>query len=443
MEETTALPAHRVALLGSIMGLAALLTAACGGDEGARAAEEPRTVIPAVEVVQARRGALPLFQRLTGAVRASGEVAIYPQTSGSIIEVMAENGDAVRKGAPLVRIQTVGSAAQLDQAKSSLAVARAAEREAEANLRQLEAQYERNATLGKRGLVPEDTVVTLRTQVEAARAAEARARAQVQLAEGAVAERTDVQRQTIVRAPIAGRVGQRNAEVGMRVDEQTALFVIGQLEKVRIEVPVTQDLVPQLREAQRVEIAAGPGDPILAQVSRISPFLRAGSYSAEVEIDVPNPDGRLVPGMFVTADIYYGESDDATLVPASAIYQHPTTGEEGLFISRRPPPPMPDSGAGVSPQVEPIELPFQQIDVVAEGPQTVGVRGIEPGTWVVVVGQPLLSAQGDGGPPRARARAIDWERVLELQRLQRDDLLREFMERQRQLARQPSAGRGT
>jgi RND family efflux transporter MFP subunit len=335
-----------------------------------------------------------------------------------------------------VRIQAVGSQAQVSQARSALTVARAAHREAEANLEQLEAQYERNAALGKEGLVPEDTVATLRTQVEAARAAAARAKAQADVAEAALAERADVQEQTIVRAPISGRVGLRNAEVGMRVDEQTPLFIIGRLEKLRVEVPVTQELLGRIREGQRVEIGAErrTGEPFTAAVSRISPFLEASSYSAEVEIDVPNPDGSLVPGMFVTADIYYGESEEATLVPFSALYDHPTTGERGVFVASKAPQP-----AGTE-QPDPIAIPFRAVQIVAEGPQTAGIRGVEPGAWVVVVGQHLLSTQAGDRPPQARARAIEWDRILELQRLQREDLLREFMDKQQRLAK-GSAGR--
>ena len=443
MKRSCALVSRSLAAL-----LPSLFVAACGAageDRAAAAGADGRaTPIPTVEAVQARRGALPLFERLTGTVRAAGEVAIFPQTSGSIIEVLAQNGDEVEKGETLVRIQAVGSQAQLTQARSSLDVARAAHREAEANVRQLEAQYERNAALGKEGLVPEDTVVTLRAQLEAARAAAARTKAQADVAEATIAERADVQDQTTVRAPISGRVGQRNAEVGMRVDEQTALFIIGRLEKVRVEVPVTQEIVSRIREGQPVEIGAQgrAGSPIAAQVSRISPFLEAGSYSAEVEIDLPNTDGRLVPGMFVTADIFYGESEEATLVPSSALYDHPTTGERGVFVLPNAPPARSTEAAGAtSSGTEPVPIPFRAVEVIAEGPQTVGVRGVDPGGWIVVVGQHLLAAQTGEGPPKARARVIEWDRILELQRLQRDDLLRDFMQKQQRLAN-PSATRG-
>ncbi len=422
-------------------------------DEAALAAGQTPTVIPAVEVVESRRGALPLVQRLTGTVRARGEVAIYPQTTGAIVEVFAQNGQSVDKGQPLVRIQAVGSRAQLEQSQSALEVARAAKMEADANLSRLEAHYQRNAELGKEGLVPVDTLATLRTQTEAARAAAARAAAEVSVAEAAVAERADAHRQMIVRAPIAGRVGQRNAEVGMRVDEQTALFTVGRLEQVRVEVPVTQGILADVKRGQRVEIGVqgSTAPPIVSAVSRISPFLAAGSYSAEVEIDVPNPAGALVPGMFVTVDIYYGESEEATLVPASAIYDHPTTGEVGVYLATDMPPgavaqdapvPVLTTSAGQAGGVRDEERPaatalrFQAVEIVAEGAQTTGISGVAAGTWVVVVGQHLLSAQTGDGPPQGRVRRIAWDRILELQRLQRDDLLRDFMDRQQRLARQ-------
>jgi RND family efflux transporter MFP subunit len=446
-------PSCRILLMAL---LAAALAAGCRGDTDTNTAEtaagEASTVIPAVEVVQTRQGALPLVQRLTGTVRARGEVAIYPQTSGAIVEVFVENGETVTRGQPLVRIQAVGSQAQLRQSQSALEVARAAKAEADANLARLDATYQRNAQLGEEGLVPVDTVATLRTQTAAARAAAARAAAEVSVAEAAVAERADAHRQMLVRSPIAGRVGQRNAEVGMRVDEQTALFTVGRLEQVRVEVPVTQEILARVKRGQRVEIGVqGRGaPPIEAEVSRISPFLAAGSYSAEVEIDVPNADGTLVSGMFVTADIFYGESEEATLVPASAVYDHPTTGEVGVYLAadvpagagaERAPEPVltaADQAAGTGGEARPAPVPlrFQAVEIVAEGAQTTGIRGVAAGAWVVVVGQHLLAAQTGEGPPQGRVRRIAWDRILELQRLQRDDLLRDFMERQQKLARQ-------
>ena len=74
-------------------------------------------------------------------------------------------------------------------------------------------------------------------------------------------------------------------------------------------------------------------------------------------------------------------------------------------------------------------MPFRRVDVLATGRQTVGVAGLSPGDWVVVVGQHLLT---DWDSPEARVRALSWDHILSLQGLQREDLLRQFMEKQRQ-----------
>lgn len=411
-----------------------LLVTACGSDATEEVPSDADQLVPAVEAVEARTGAVPLRERLTGTVRAAGEVAIYPQVSGPVIEVLAQNGDEVTKGQPLVRLQPPGARAQTAQARSAVAAARAELRQVEARARELEAEYARNAELGKRGLVPANTVESLREQADAARAAVASAAAQLELAEGAAAEQRDVQAQTTVRAPISGRVGQRNVEVGMQVDTQTPLFVIGRLENMRVEVPVTQDMLPRIQRGQRVELRTGSGaPPIEATVSRISPFLEPGSFSAEVEIDVPNAAGALAPGMFVTVDIYYAESQQATLVPAAALHEDAASGEQGVFVVAVPAgwSPAADQGKPGAPLGDPVPVTFRAVDVIAEAAQTVGVEGVRPGELVVVIGQHLLATTRREGAAQARVRTMSWERILEMQQLQHEDLLRDFLERQR------------
>jgi hypothetical protein len=87
------------------------------------------------------------------------------------------------------------------------------------------------------------------------------------------------------------------------------------------------------------------------------------------------------------------------------------------------------------PLTNPTPTTFRQVDVRAEGAQTAGVRGIEPGDWVVTVGQNLLSTTGEERVD-ARVRPLPWSRLLSLQRMQDTDLLRRFMNRQQRLAEQ-------
>lgn len=422
--------------------LAGLATAACGssddGPDDPEARSGGESAVPAVEVVQAREGAVPLRERLTGTVRAGGQVVIYPQVSGPVVAVMAENGDRVREGDPLVRIRSETTRSQLEQAKANLEVARSQARQAEADLEELEAQFSRTRALAEDSLVSTEALETQRAQVEAARASYDQARAQVEAARATVEEREEAVGQSVVRAPIDGRIGQRNVEVGMRVDGQTPLFTVGQLENMRVRVAIPQELVSRMQPGQRVEIRAEslPDSVLEGEISRVSPFLEEGSFSARAEIDVPNEDGGLLPGMFVTVDVFYGETTASTLVPKSALYDHPDTGQRGVFVVSSADTEIRTAGTdGPGKIVGPVTIEFRTAEVHAESRQMVGLRNVDPGSWVVVVGHHLLSDQGRGEAIEARIRARSWEQIVGLQRLQRQDLLRRFLERQQQLAR--------
>ncbi|MEO1085758.1 MAG: efflux RND transporter periplasmic adaptor subunit, partial [Acidobacteriota bacterium] len=232
---------------------------------------------------------------------------------------------------------------------------------------------------------------------------------------------------TEVRAPLSGRVGQRQAEPGLRVTSNTELFVIGGLDQVQVEIPLTEAMLSKLDEGMPVRLGSDAFDePIEATLTRVSPFLSEGSFSTVGEIVVDNAAGQLRPGMFVTVDVLYGQSERATLVPSSALWEDPRTGETVIFVV--------DVSSG-APGVElgdtalPVER--RRTTVQAEGRETLGISGVEPGEWVVTVGHQLL----EGDALEARVRAAAWERVLTLQGLQQEDLLEAFLEKQQRLAK--------
>lgn len=429
---------RRYAHTGATLAALTPLLAGCGDGEAspARWGERGSAPIPAVEVVEARYDALPLRERLTGTIRGAGQVAIYPETSGLITEVHVDDGTVVAEGEPLVRIRSESVRSQLEQAEASLAVARAEARAAEARLAELESQLRRTRLLAEDSLVSRETLETQQTETEAARAAVAQAEAGVRSAEAVVRERREGVARTVVRAPIGGVVGQRNAEVGMIADGQTPLFTIGRLDRMRVEVPIAQDLIGRLVTGQRAEIRtdANPEAAIEAEVSRLSPFLAEGSFSAEAEIDIDNPAGRLIPGMFVTVDVYYGETDSTTVVPVSALYDDAATARTGVYLAAGP-----DSGVmtvsddGKSDLSEPVETRFVPVEVIAEGRQTAGITGVRPGEYVVVIGHSLLARETEEAP-LARIRASSWDRILRLQARQGPELLQELMEEQQRMA---------
>lgn len=444
-ERTTPLPPWLV--------LPLLLLTACGGDGRSATADEAGARAPAVEAVQAVAGSLPREERLSGVIKARNQVAIRPEISAPVVEVLVASGESVRRGQALVRLDATTLRDQLRQADAAVRLAEAEARGARARVAELEAQVTRTRALAAEELVSPLQVETQEARLEAARAEAARARARVEQVRATVEERRTAIAKAVVRAPVAGRVGQRDVEVGMQVDPGSVLFLIGDLDRVRVEVPLTEGMLSYIEEGQPARITADAlaGEPLLAELSRISPFLEEGSFSTVGEIDLVNLQGdrarRLRPGMFVTVDILHGQSEEATLVPTSALWEDPRSGVEGIYVVagmsgvEPPAPPEPASETGVGAPLQPVSeeaLPVElrPVVVLAEGQGRLGVRGIEPGEWVVTVGQQLLT--GDESPS-TRVRPISWARVLAHQGLQREDLLEGFLERQRRAARERGA----
>lgn len=453
------LPLTAVPVLAAFL----MLLVGCGGADGQERGpgERPR-IAPAVEVLEARSGGLPLEEELSGVVKARNQVAIRPEISATVTSVLVRSGERVERGQPLVRLDAQSLQDQLRQAEAALRLARASAAEARARVAEVNAQVSRTRVLHAEELVSDMDLETQEAQLAAVRAQAEQAQAQVEEAQATVQERRTEAEKTVVRAPVSGRVGRRNAEVGMGVDPSTTLFLVGDFDELIVEVPLTEGMLGHVDEGApvRIQAAALGEEPLSAAIDRISPFLEEGSFSTTAEIDVTNPGGRLRPGMFVTVDVLYGRSERATLVPASALWEDPESGELGVYVldgEADLPAPVRE-GQEISEQAYPFAL--RPVEVLAEGEAMAGIQGVQPGEWVVTVGHQLLhdAAQGGGrggpegrrgagegpvtptggepgGPVVARVRGADWDRVLELQRLQREDLLESFLEKQRTVAR--------
>ncbi|WP_263835580.1 efflux RND transporter periplasmic adaptor subunit [Salinibacter sp.] len=422
-----------------------LLLSGCGSssDEGdAPRRGQGNSSPPSVEAVQARDGTLPLEERMSGTVRARNQVAIYAELSQPVVAVEAQTGDYVEKGEPLVRLRRVTYEQQVRQAKAALRTAEAEAQGARASLRELRSQLKRTERLADQDFESQQQLESLRAQVEQAEATYEQAQAQVEQAESALQERETTLRRTVVRAPISGHVGQRNVQVGQRVGPDTRLYTIGDLDSVKVRVEVTDRMFGRVRPGQTARIHVPQKDTILtASVTRMSPFLSEASYSAEAEIEVSNENRLLNPGMFVEVDVAYGESERATIVPLSALYENPGSNARGVFVAptlgTEIPVDVPESfdEANPPPLTPPTPTTFREVEVLAEGQQTAGIRGVEPGDWVVTVGQNLLES-GAGERVDARVRPVPWSRLMALQRLQDTDLLNRVLERQQRLADQ-------
>ena len=400
------------------------LLVGCGSGDASPREEDPA---PPVEAVASRTGALPLEERLNGLVRAHNQVEVRPQITATVTEVLVRSGQAVDEGQILVRLDAAALNQQVRKAEAGLKLAQAGLKEEQARVAELEARLTRTRALAEQNLVSRLDLETLEAQFSAAEAAVEVADARVDETAATVAEIREQASKTQVRSPVAGRIGRSRVEVGLLVTPSTLLFQMGSLDRVTVEIPLTEHMLGYLNPGQTALLSPDDSEPVRAALSRISPFLEGESFSTVGEIDVENTDGRFHPGMFVTVDVLYGETEKATLVPGSALWDDPQTGVLGIFVL---------DTAGGEPIAELGDRTFgvelRQVQVLAEGRSTIGVTGINEGEWVVTVGQNLLAADDRG---TARARAGSWERIEELQALQREDLLQGFLDKQRRLAK--------
>jgi HlyD family secretion protein len=402
----------------------AAVIASCSGDGNASGnnSRGGGERIPTVEAVASLYGSLPLEERLTGSVRARNQIEIFPEISAPVTEVLVNEGDRVREGQVLVRLRDTEIRERLNQAMSGLQIAVAQVRQAESNVMQAESNLRRVRSLADRDFGTAAELERVEVELESARASLQLAIAQRDQASSVVSERRTALENTEIRAPISGVVGQRNAEIGQQVGPGTRLFEIGDTDLMQIRVMLTEQMLGYIRNDQKVLITTPslPDTMLSASVSRISPFLNPVSHTTHAEIDVPNRNGLLKPGMFVTVDILYGESETATLIPNSAIYRHPRDGTVGVYVAGSIGTEL-DFEDDDRPEVfGPTPIQFRQVDVVARGRMMSGVRGIDEDQWVVTLGHNLITSRNAS---QAVIRVTEWDHIIDLQQMQSRDLL--------------------
>jgi HlyD family secretion protein len=396
--------------------------------------------IPAVEAVQVKEGALPLEERLAGSVVARNQTEIYAEVSGRIVEVLANDGDRVEAGAPLVRLRSAEFEEQLRQAEAGLRVAEARVKQAEANNTRAQTALKRMETIVARNLGSAAELEAAQAEALSAEAELLLMQAQRQQAASLVEERRNALEKTTVRAPITGVVGGRNAEIGQLATTSAPLFVIGDPDSMRVTITLTQRMLGYIRTGTPVNIVseAAPDRPLAAKISRISPFLHPVTRTTSAEIDVgQDAANALRPGMFVTVDVLYGESEVAALVPNNAIYADARLGTEGVWVAHVDEANVPrEAGSASAPRSEldpagPVTVEFVPVTIIARGREATAVAGVTPGQWVVTVGHELLRRNNSG---KAVVQPTPWEHILRLQQMQTRDLLELIQRKQAERA---------
>ena len=260
----------------------------------ANAATTPDQKAVTVEAVRATTDTVLATIRAVGSLRPDEAVVISPEIAGRIANLPFEEGDKVEAGDVLVELDSAILRAELDKAQSDFTLA--------------EANRERAMTLADRG------TGTLRARDEAV-AAHRAAQANVALARAWLEKAT-------ITAPLSGVVGMRAVSAGAYVSPGDRIVQLVGIDPVKVDFRVPELALSNLRTGQpiRVTVDALPGQAFDGEVYVIDPIVDANGRAVKLSARIPNPDGRLSPGLFARVEIVVERRENAVLIPESAVF---------------------------------------------------------------------------------------------------------------------------
>jgi RND family efflux transporter MFP subunit len=417
---------HRVglALLGLLVLLGVLVSYRLK-DQQARAVTRNRSDALVGVVTPVRRD-MEVKLAFTADILPAQQAAIFSKVSGYIRRIAVDRGDFVTAGQLLAEIDDQELRAQVEQARAMLETGIAGHEMARstlegnhaslenqrANLTKARAvadndarQADRMKRLFDRGLVAATDFENARTLAESSRAGVQSAEAQLRVAEVQIAtsesqvrlSQAQVQTyraalqlaetnlaNTRLLAPFAGYVSQRNLDPGAAVSAQSAgtntssvgILMIQDIRTVKVQIEVPERNIARVRVGAPVRLAVDPyqGETFTGEVARVLHSLDPRTRTMGVEVDVPNPIGRLKPGMFARVELLVETRRGALTIPAEAL----RLGEAkpSVMVVRE----------GI---VEPVT-----VEVGASDPRGVEIlAGLTEGDLVILQGKDLVKAQ--------------------------------------------------
>jgi RND family efflux transporter MFP subunit len=254
------------------------------------------------------------------------EAALFPRATGYIKTRLVDIGDRVQAGQLLAVISAPDIDDQLNQAKANLAQAQAQLKlnEANANLAQITLDRSLKINREGRGAVSQQEVDQQRAALEMTKASVETAQASIQTNEATVQRFTDLQGFEKVTAPFPGVVTARNIDPGDLVTaDNTAreLFHVMRTDILRVFVNVPQVFATGIKVGQQVTVYQrdDPSRQFAGKVTRTADALDPNTRTLLTEVQVPNPDNFLRPGMYLQAKFIFNRVNPSLRIPAAAI----------------------------------------------------------------------------------------------------------------------------
>lgn len=272
---------------------------------GGAAAQQP----VAVRVVTPEHRSLELSSTQPGTAEAFYEADLGAKVSGFVSELTVDVGSRVRAGQVLARL----AVPELEAARSA----------ARAQVAALRSEHDRTAMLAARNSVTQKALTEAKSRLDAAVAAEAEAEAEIAYA--------------TIEAPFDGIVTARAIDPGDMVHQASSpkgsgepLLKVAKLDVIRVKtfVPEREAVWTDVGDTAAIRFDALPGQTFSGTVARLSGAIDPATRTMQVEIDLPNADGRIRPGLYGQVRLTLEQRDGALALPASAVQ----FGEGGAFV---------------------------------------------------------------------------------------------------------------
>lgn len=287
-------PGLLVACSHTALLLVVAIASGCQQGEGKPQVGAETPAIP-VETSTATRGDIVAVYSGTAPIEALADARVTAKVGGEVEEILVEEGNEVRKGQLLLRLD--GDRLRFEA------------RQAEANLRKLQRDYKRHLDLREKSLISAGDFEKIQYEMEALEATYELARLELGYTE--------------IRAPIDGVVSERFVKVGNTIEVNTPVFHITSFEPLVAYLHVPEKEYRRIRADQPATVVADAlkGSAFEGNVTRVSPVVDPATGTFKITVEVSDATRRLKPGMFARISIVYDRHPDALRIPRSALLQ--------------------------------------------------------------------------------------------------------------------------
>jgi len=274
----------------------------------------------------------------TGSLEPKSRFDVAPKVAGWLKELLVDVGDTVERNQIIAVLDDEEFAQQVEQARAELQVAKANAANYASDLDIAKREYERSKQLREKQIASASELDVSEASFNASQTRYKVSLAQVAQKEAAL--KTALVRLSYTKVRAFWEEGEKPRVVGERFVDVGELLSINQpIVSILENNPLTAVVYVIERDYPKVTIGqqaiittdAYPGRTFTGSITRIAPLLKESSRQARLEVEVPNPDLMLKPGMFVRARVEFAKHENATLVPLAAVVKRDN--KEGVFIT--------------------------------------------------------------------------------------------------------------